>query len=97
MRSENILYQRNLYDGVQVIYKFPNGYGASVVQHDMSYGGDEGKWELALITFKSGTDEWHLSYDDDFDDVVGYLTEDMVDEYLTQIENKSPLTHETST
>ena len=29
--------------------QFPNGYGASVVSHEYSYGGTEGLWELAAI------------------------------------------------
>ena len=35
--------------GIQRIYKFDNGYGASVVKHKYSYGGDKGLWELAVI------------------------------------------------
>lgn len=28
---------------------FPNGYGASLVSHDLSYGGRQGLWEIAVI------------------------------------------------
>ena len=33
------------HDGVQHVYEFPNGYGASVIKHDYSYGGKSGLWE----------------------------------------------------
>lgn len=38
-----------LSDGVQHIYRFPNGFGASVIQTSGSYGGAEGLWELYMI------------------------------------------------
>lgn len=36
------------FQGRQLLAKYPNGYGASVVQHKFSYGGKEGKFELAV-------------------------------------------------
>ena len=35
--------------GVQHTYKFPNGYGASVIRHEGSYGYSQGLWELAVL------------------------------------------------
>ena len=35
--------------GIQKIYSFPNGYGASVIKHEGSYGGSDGLWELAVL------------------------------------------------
>ncbi len=85
-------------DGVQKIYKFPNGYGASVVRfktRDLgfidtmrngygSYTRNENEWELAVLKFDG--EESHLTYDTPItDDVMGYLTEDQVEEILQSI------------
>ena len=71
--------------GIQQIYKFPNGYGASVVCHPFSYGGDEGKWELAVVTFSG--DDWRLTYKTPItDDVLGYLSDEEVQQTLDAIE-----------
>jgi hypothetical protein len=71
--------------GTQTIHKFDNGYGASVVSNAMSYGGDSGLYELAVIKF-TGND-WNINYDTCItNDVVGHLTEDKVQRILTQIQ-----------
>lgn len=70
-----------VHDGIQKVYSFPNGYGASVVKHSYSYGGKDNKWELAVL--KDG----ELCYDTDItSDVLGYLNDPEVDSYLRQIE-----------
>ena len=72
---------KKVHDGIQKVYQFPNGYGASVIKHSYSYGGKENKWELAVL--KDG----ELCYDTDItSDVLGYLNQHEVDSYLTQIE-----------
>ena len=84
MKDPNLL--RELNGGTQALYFFKNGYGASVVQHSFSYGGDEGFWELAVIT--GDIDNYQLNYDTPItNDVLGYLTERDVDEVLDKIEN----------
>ena len=66
--------------GVQKIYSFPNGYGASVIKHEGSYGFDQDKWELAVLK-----DE-ELCYSTDItSDVMGYLNDPEVDQVLRQI------------
>jgi hypothetical protein len=35
--------------GIQRIYKFENGYGASAVCSPWSYGGPQGLWEVAVL------------------------------------------------
>ena len=72
--------------GIQRLYVFDNGYGASVICGPYSYGGDRGKWELA-VTISKKDDDWNLCYDTPItDDVIGYLSEDEVDALLDQIE-----------
>ncbi len=68
-------------NGTQRIYQFPNGYGASVVKNDMSYGGKNGLWELAVLDADGG-----LCYDTPItDDVIGHLNDPQVDDILGQI------------
>lgn len=71
---------------VQKLYKFANGYGASVVKGEHTYGGDEGLWELAVIKFKTDGD-FALDYSTPItEDVEGHLTDDAVEELLTRVE-----------
>jgi deoxyinosine 3'endonuclease (endonuclease V) len=62
-------------ENFQRIYRFDNGYGASVIKGRNSYGGKDGLWELAVIKFKSENPlEYTLVYDTPItDDVIGYL------------------------
>jgi hypothetical protein len=73
-------------NGIQAIVKFENNHGASVIKHDHSYGGKQGLYELAVIKFNE-EGHWGIGYDTLItDDVLGYLTEDNVTDYLKQIE-----------
>jgi len=70
--------------GVQHLAFFPNGYGVSIVKHDFSYGNKDGLWEMAVI--KGNEDEWKLTYETPVtDDVLGYLSENEVNEYVDQV------------
>jgi len=68
--------------GTQKLYSFPNGYGASVVKHEYSYGGDKGLWELAVIN-NITEDGFDICYDTPItDDVIGLLNDPEVDRLL---------------
>ena len=65
----------------QKIYKFPNGYGASVIKGPYSYGGPDGLWELAVMDQNE-----NLCYTTPItEDVIGKLNDPEVDCLLRQI------------
>ena len=67
--------------GIQKVYKFPNGYGASVIRHKGSYGYSKGLWELAVL------EGGELCYDTEItDDVIGHLNDPEVDRLLRRIQ-----------
>jgi hypothetical protein len=70
------------YNGVKSRIVFENGFGASVVKHNYSYGGKEGLYELAVLF----EDEIHYDNPIAAGDVRGYLTEEEVTDLLTQIQ-----------
>ena len=71
-------------DNDQWIYRFPNGYGASVVCGPYTYGGEAGKYELGVIVFSG--DEFQLTYSTPVtDDVLGWLDIDDVAAKLAAI------------
>jgi len=75
--------EKNNYNGgIHLNYKFKNGYGASVIKHDGSYGNKEGLWELA-VTDESGDITYRTPITQD---VIGYLTEEKVEKILEDIQ-----------
>lgn len=84
---ENNLVETNcVMNGAQYIFRFPNGYGASVVKHDFSYGHEDDLWELAVTKYGSGGAYWDLWYDTPItSDVEGFLTDEMVRDLLGKI------------
>lgn len=68
----------------QWLFKFKNNYGASVVKHYGSYGFENDKFELAVIYWDDK--DFNLTYNTPItDDVIGYLTNEQVMEYLYKI------------
>ena len=77
---------RSVNNGIQYIFKADNGYGASIVQHEYSYGGRVGLWEMAVTKYDEDG-EWDICYNTPItSDVLGHLSESEVMDYLTQIE-----------
>ena len=71
--------------GEHKVYRFENGYGASVVRGPYTYGGPEGLWELAVLKWNG--EKCNLCYNTSItDNVMGWLKEEAVDELLEKIE-----------
>jgi hypothetical protein len=69
-------------NGVVARITFDNGYGASVVKHEYSYGGKDGLYELAVLD-KDG----ELTYETPItNDVIGYLREIDVTDVMEKIQ-----------
>jgi hypothetical protein len=69
--------------GIFCRIQFENGWGASIVKHQYSYGGPNGLYELAVLDSNG-----ELSYESPItDDVLGYLSEDDVARYVNEIKN----------
>jgi len=79
-------------EGIQKIYRFPNGYGASVVRFKISsgygsYTDNEQEWELAVIKFHGDkVKDFEICYDSGItDDVIGHLIDEEVEKILLRI------------
>ena len=68
--------------GKQSRMQFDNGFGVSVVSHSYSYGGRDGLYEVAVLD-KDGV----LTYETPVtNDVIGYLTEEDVNDIMKQVQ-----------
>ena len=68
-------------------FRFPNGYGASVVWHEYSYGG----LEMGVLRFDHEGDSGHLTYETPItNDVLGYLDPDSLAEHLAAVKALPP-------
>lgn len=78
-----VLSKNNLDMGKQDIYRFENGYGASLISRGCACGG----LELAVIKFHSAdNDDFDLDFETPItDDVIGYLKEEDIPELLERI------------
>lgn len=86
MNNTLFLKEKNeVHGGIQHIYTFPNGYGASVIKHKGSYGYAQDKWEIAPLD--NNGDFIGQSIFGWFDDVKGHLNDPQVDAILKDISN----------
>jgi len=84
---------KELGSGTQKIWRFPNDFGASVVQFQTgsgtfgSYTNNWGEWELAVLKITGDNeDDWRLCYGTRItNDVIGHLTEEEVVKILKRI------------
>ena len=70
--------------GKQARITFENGYGASIIQTPLSYGGKIGLYELAILD-----EEGHVCNTTSISEkgVIGYLREEDVSEVMIKIQN----------
>ena len=74
--------------GDQRIYRFDNGYGASVISGGYAYSDLDHPYELAVIKFDDEDGGFDLVYDTPIgEDVIGYLDANEVNEILKQIKH----------
>ena len=67
--------------GIQKVYTFRNGWGASVVMFPGSYGFEKGLWELAVLDANG-----EITYDTPItNDVIGHLDDTMAGIILERI------------
>ena len=92
--EQNLIEKKPIWDGIQHLFRFDNGYGASVVKHHGSYGSYEDLWELAVIRFDDHA-AWYLTYDTPItNDVEGFLKDKDVRNLLKQIRDLQKQIHE---
>lgn len=85
--EEYLIKKFEYFGGISYRFRFPNGYGASVVKHMGSYGHENDLWELAVIKFNDAIPgDFDLVYDTPITpDVEGYLTDEVVRNLLERI------------
>lgn len=88
------LQKDNLIDGVEdksdshtnrLRLHFKNGYQLSVVIGELTYGGDDGLFEIAPFNSDNEMDGRLFDVDDQGDNVLGYLTIARVSYYINKV------------
>ena len=83
--------RRSYRSGIQARIFFPNGYGASVICSEFSFGGSQGLYELAVL--KGDDLDSKMCYTTFItEDVVGHLDEEGVSNILEIISNMDAVT-----
>ena len=83
MKFSSLKFERNPYlNGIRAVKRFRNKYSASIVQNEISYGGSEGLYELAVM--RGGK----IIYNSPITgNVLGWLTKKDVMDTLEKIKN----------
>ena len=75
-------------NGYQWIFRFDNGYGASVIKNLGSWGYDDDLFELYTIHFTDTVDFYNLCHIiDEIPSPMGYLTNEQVMQCLQKIKD----------
>jgi hypothetical protein len=91
--EQYLIKEIKVHNGIQKIYRFENGFGASIIQHQFSYGNELGLWEVGVLEFED--ELYSLNYETEItDDVIGNLTLEQVEEVLNKIKNLKGLSYE---
>lgn len=73
------------YDGIQVVLGFGDQYDLSIISHKFSYGGKNGKYEIAVID-KTSCEQVNLpGITEEHDTVKGWLSESDVDGIIKKL------------
>jgi len=86
MEFKDLKFEKDNMMGISAHHLFDNHYGVSVIKSPYSYGGKQGKYELAILVMKPSDKYSELCYDTPItNDVIGYLTETEVTELMKQV------------
>lgn len=72
----------------QYILALDDGYSVSVVRGPLTYGGDEGLFEMAIRGPENDLPVYDVDVDIFGGDVLGYLTEEQVTEHLATLKER---------
>ena len=86
MEFKDLKFEKDDMMGISAHHIFDNHYGVSVIKGPYSYGGKQGKYELAILVMKPGDIYSELCYDTPItNDVIGYLTETEITKLMKQV------------
>lgn len=81
---ERINSKEGMAKGVKYEFHFENGYGASIIKHELVRGYEDDLWEIWML--KKSNDKWKIDLKTPLiEPIVYYLTEEDVRNYLQQI------------
>lgn len=72
----------------QYILPLDDGYEVSVIRGPVTYGGDEGLFEMAIRDAEHRCSAYDVDVDIFGGDVLGYLTEEQVTEHLATLKER---------